>query len=397
MKRALSKLSHSENEKGNLRLFMMMETLRTGGSERQFALLARAFRRGPFDLSLGCMRRRGKFLEGLGEIEEYPVGGSFLTLRALRSIGRLVGVLRRTRVEVALSFDFYTNLMLVPAARLAGVPVVIASQRQLGDLLSPKQRRIQNFIFRRADGVVCNSSAAADQLVKEGVPNSKLTVISNGLPPEAFREVVPALPSVPGVMRIGLIARMNDRSKNHALFLRAAARVASRYLLAEFVLVGDGPFRVECEELADQLGVAPRTRFLGDRQDIPSVLASIDVVVSPSRSESLSNSILEAMAAGRPVVAARVGGNPELVRDGETGLLVAPEDEVALATALETLLASPHLVREWGENARQIARANFTLERARERFEQLYVDLLTKKGLRQAAAKRRPHATGPTI
>ena len=113
----------------NLRLFMMMDSLRTGGSERQFALLARAFRRRPFDLYLGCIQRRGKFLEDLEEIEEYPLGSSFLTLRAQHSLGKLVGFLRRTRIEVAQSFDFYTNLLLVPAARLAGVHVVVASQR----------------------------------------------------------------------------------------------------------------------------------------------------------------------------------------------------------------------------------------------------------------------------
>ena len=373
-----------------LRLFMMIDSLRTGGSERQFALLAGACRRGPFDLYLGCIQRSGKFLEELEEIGEYAVGGSFLTLRALHSLGRIVRLLRRARIEVAQSFDFYTNLMLIPAARLAGVPVVIASQRQLGDLLGPMQRRIQNLVFRLADCVVCNSLAAADQLSREGVPEAKLVVISNGLPLGAFQEAVPALPPEPGVMRIGMIARMNDRAKNHALFLRATAAVARRFPLAEFVLVGDGPFRKEWEELARQLGIDPQTRFLGERYDITSVLASLDVVVSPSRSESLSNTILEAMAAGRPVVATRVGGNPELVRDRETGLLVAPEDEGALANALETLLASPELAREWGENARRIACANFTLDYARERFTQLYIDLLAKKGRPHAVVGARP-------
>ena len=391
MREARSKAAGFLNDDRNLRLFMMMESLRTGGSERQFALLAGAFQRGPFDLYLGCIHRCGKFLEDLGEIGEYPLGGSFLTLRALHSLGRLVGLLRRTRIEVALSFDFYTNLMLIPAARLARVPVVIASQRQLGDLLPPMKRRIQSLVFRLADCVVCNSLAAADRLAREGVPNTELTVIPNGLPPEAFLEAVPALPRDPGVMRIGMIARMSDRAKNQALFLRAAASIASQFPLAEFVLVGDGPFRKEWEELARQLGIGPRTRFFGERHNIASVLAALDVVVSPSRSESLSNVILEAMAAGRPVVATRVGGNPELVRDRETGLLVAPEDEGALETALETILASPALARKWGENARRIARANFTLDHARERFEQLYMDLLAKKGLRQAAVAARLH------
>jgi len=374
-----------------LRLFMMMESLRTGGSERQFALMAGAFRHGPFELYLGCIHRSGQFLEDLGEIGEYPLGGSFLTSRAMHSLARLTALLRRSRIEVAQSFDLYTNLILMPAARLAGVPVLIASQRQLGDLLSPMKRRIQNMVFRLADCVVCNSIAAKDQLAREGVPSAKLTVISNGLPPRAFEDAVPVLPPELGLMRIGMIARMNDRAKNHALFLRAAAIVAGRFPLAEFVLVGDGPFRKEWEKLARHLGIGPQTHFLGERHDVTSVLTALDVVVSPSRSESLSNTILEAMAAGRPVVATRVGGNSELVRDRETGLLVAPENEGALANAIETVLVSPDLAREWGESARRIAQANFTLDRARQRFEQLYVDLLTKKGLRQSDFVRRVH------
>ena len=386
--RAHSKVGRFQSVDGNLRLFMMMDSLRTGGSERQFTLMVRAFRREPLDVYLGCLQRYGKFLEDLGEIGEYPTGGSFLTLRAMHSFGRLTGFLRRIHIEVAHSFDFYTNVMLIPAARLAGVPVVIASQRQLGDLLRPLQRRVQNIVFRFADCVVCNSLAATDQLVRDGVPKTRLRVISNGLPPEAFLEAVPAVTPEPGVMRIGMIARMNDRAKNHALFLRAAARVASRFPLAQFVLVGDGPYRKDWEELAWQLGISPRTHFLGDRHDITSVLAALDVIVSASRSESLSNAILEAMAAGRPVVATRVGGNPELVRDRETGLLVAPDDAGALAAAIEIVLASPFLAREWGENARRIARANFSLDYARERFWQLYIDLLAqKKALRQVAVE----------
>jgi glycosyltransferase involved in cell wall biosynthesis len=363
----------------DLRLFFMMDSLRVGGSERQFALMAGAFRQGLFDVHLGCLQRCGRFLEGLGEIDEFPTGGGFLTLRSLQSFARLVTFLRRNRIEVAQSFDFYTNIILIPAARLAGVPVVLASQRQLGDLLTPMQRRMQNFIFRFADGVVCNSSAASDRLARVGLSAAKLFVIRNGLPQEAFQEAVPALAPEPDVTRIGMIARMNERSKNHAVFLRAAASIAARFPLVQFVLVGDGPFRKEWEDLAKQLGIGPRVRFLGDLQDIPGVLAALDVVVSASRTESLSNAILEAMAAGRPVVATNVGGNPELVRHRETGLLVAPDDEAELANALGTMLSAPALAKAWGANARRIAQANNNLNHARDKFAQLYVSLLAKK------------------
>ena len=134
-----------------------------------------------------------------------------------------------------------------------------------------------------------------------------------------------------------MIARMNTRAKNHSIFLRAAARLHAKYPNLEFVLAGDGPLRGQLEQEAQSLGLGDRAIFLGDRRDIPAVLASLDVSVLPSQSESLSNSILESMAAGVPVVATNVGGNPELITS-ERGFLVEPDNDSALADALDRLL-----------------------------------------------------------
>lgn len=168
-------------------VFLMIDDLQTGGSERQFAALARALCRDSFRVGLGCMRRKGAFLEGMDDIAEFDVGGSFFTLQAQRAYFALARHLRLRRVAVAHSFDFYSNLMLIPVARLAGVPVVIGSQRQLGDLLTGAKRRVQSAVFRLCDRVVCNSRAAADRLLDQGLSESKLVVIPNGLPPRSVR------------------------------------------------------------------------------------------------------------------------------------------------------------------------------------------------------------------
>src|SRR5437667_404866 len=206
--------------------------------------------------------------------------------------------------------------MLIPAARLAGVPVVIGSHRQLGDLLTPLQFRAQNIVLRMCDAIVCNSRAATARLQKSGLGEQKVTVIPNALPHSAFAETIPAMPSEPVVLRIGMIARMNDRSKNHVIFLRAAARLAAKFQCVEFVLVGDGPLRPELETLVRELELGSRVRFLGDRHDIPEVLASLNITVLPSSSESSSNAIVESIAAGIPVVASDVSGNTELEARG---------------------------------------------------------------------------------
>jgi glycosyltransferase involved in cell wall biosynthesis len=369
-------------------VFLMIQSLETGGSERQFAALARSLDPRSFRLYLGCIRQRGPFLDGLGELPEFRLGGSLSGLQSLRSRLRLAQHLRRNDVAIAQAFDFYSNLTLIPAARLARTPVVIGSQRQLGDLLSPAHFRAQACVFRWCDVVVCNSRAAAERLIEAGLPERSVEVIGNGLPSSAFAEIVPALSRSPGVLRVGMIARMNARYKNHRVFLRAAARLHRNLPQLEFLLAGDGPLRPELECEATELGIYDRVRFLGDRRDIPAVLASMDVSVVPSDSESLSNVVLESMAAGVPVVASRVGGNSELVSE-QRGLLVPPDDEAALAAAVERLLNDAALRAELGRNAREYAQANFSMKQMHERYEGLYTRLLVKKNWRASPGRSR--------
>ena len=369
-------------------VFLMINTLETGGSERQFSLLACALGSGDFQIRLGCLKRKGAFLEAVSEIAEFDRGRSFYTFQAQRTSLALGRYLRTHEIVIAHSFDFYANVMLIPAARLAGVPVVIGSHRQLGDLLTSCKYHVQNGLFRLCDRVVCNSRAAADRLLQQGLSERRVVVIPNGLPDEAFAEVGQALPRTPGTLRVGMIARMNDPCKNHSTFLRVAARLSPKFPTLEFLLVGDGPLRPKLEKMALELGLGDRIRFLGERHDLPAVLAAMDISVSLSSSESLSNAILESMAAGVPVVATRVGGNPELVREGETGFLVPPDNEGRFVEALQLLLTEPHLRAEFGQRAKRLARANFGMNRIRDQYQELYATVIAEKLLHQDNAAK---------
>ena len=359
-------------------VFLMVNSLETGGSERQFAALAQSLDPQHFRRSLGCIQKKGSFLALLGEMPEFRLGGSLYGWKSLRTRFRLARHLRRNDIAVAHAFDFYTNLTLIPAARLAGTPVVIGSQRQLGDLLTPAQSRFQTAVLRWADCVVCNSRAAAQGLIDRGLPERRIAVIGNGLPPSAFATAVPALERSPGLLRVGMIARMNARSKNHSAFLRIAASLRDKFPQVQFVLVGDGPLRGELESEAAALGVSRSVLFLGDRRDIPAIMASLDVSVLPSASESLSNAILEAMAARLPVVAYNVGGNPELISDNR-GALVAAGNEQAMAAIVERLLLDASMREQLGGQAQEFTQANFSLKEVRRRYEGLYTDLLARK------------------
>jgi L-malate glycosyltransferase len=359
-------------------VFLMSNSFETGGSERQFAALTRSLDEKLFRLHIGCISKRGDFPDGLDDVAEFPLGGNLYGMRSLRTRVRLARYLRLMRISVAHAFDFYTNLTLIPAARIAGVPVLIGSQRQLGDLLTPAKSRAQLTVLGWCDRVVCNSRAAADRLISQGIPEPRIVVIRNGFPPSTFAPTAPALPQRPGLLRVGMIARMNTLSKNHRMFLRAAACLRSKFSELEFVLVGDGPLRPDFEREAVDLGIRKHVHFLGDRRDIPAVLASIDISVLPSDSESLSNVIIESMAAGVPVVASRVGGNPELIAQSR-GILVTPGDERSLVAEIERLLRDSSMRAELGRNAKKFAQEHFTIAEMRQRHEDLYTNLLVKK------------------
>ncbi len=378
-------------------VFLMTNTLETGGSERQFVTLAHALSRDVFGLHLGCLKRIGPLLAETPGVTEFDLGGSFFTLQAQRARLDLARRLRQDKILIAHAFDFYSNLMLIPTACLARVPVVIGSQRQVGDLLTPRQAAAQMMAFRWCDKVVCNSDAAASGLLARGLSRRKIVIIRNALSPEAFASAVPALPRSSAVIRVGMIARMNHKVKNHAALLRVAARLAPKHPQVEYVLAGDGPLRGSLEAMAERLGIRNSVIFLGDRRDIPSILASIDISVLPSLSESLSNTIIESMAAGKPVVAYRVGGNPELVQDRQTGLLVPLNDEEGLTQAVDALLSNCGMGEEWGKKGREAVFENFSIEKVQAQYQELYLGLLSAKGPRARSRAQIPQeARSPT-
>jgi glycosyltransferase involved in cell wall biosynthesis len=356
----------------------MVNTFETGGSERQFTVLAQNLAPPQFQTHLGCIDRCGPLAHHFPDAPEFPLGGSLYGWQSLRTRLNLARHLRHHRVQVAHAFDFYTNLTLIPAARLARVPVVIGSHRQLGDLLTPAQFRVQAAVFRWSDAVVSNSQAAANRLIAAGLSPNKIAVIGNALPAEVFSAAPAGLSKRPDALRVGMVARMNHRYKNQSGFLRIAARIHQRMPNVEFVLVGDGPLRQELEREAANLGLGASAIFLGDRQDMPAVLASLDVAVNTSDSESLSNVILEAMAAALPVVAYQVGGNSELLSP-QRGALIPAGNEAAFADALQKLLGDSALRQQLGGNARQFAQENFSLDHVRQRYAELYAALLEKK------------------
>jgi glycosyltransferase involved in cell wall biosynthesis len=238
--------------------------------------------------------------------------------------------------------DFYANVFALTGAALARVPLRLGSRR---DILIPQrsagQHRLQSYSYRFAHRVVANSRAAAEQLLREGVSPNAISVIPNGIDRRLYARARSRTPR----RTVTTVANLRAE-KGHDVLIRAAARVTRDIPGAVFQLVGDGPMRDALAVQAESLGISHAVRFLGHREDVPDVLQESDLFVLPSRTEAFPNGVLEAMAAGLPVVASSVGGIPELIRDDENGVLVPVADEDALAAAILSLMREPHRLRE---------------------------------------------------
>lgn len=366
------------------RVMLFTDSFIHGGTERQFVEVARNLDREKFDLRIGCFKARGPFLPDVQQlnvpIHEIPIR-SLYGFHTAAEFVRLVRFLRAQKIELVHTFDFYSNSFVIPAARLAGVPVVMGSVRELVSMRSRLHRMSLGVVTRLAHAVVVNSEAARRAL-DPGLRSRRFRLVHNGVPPDRYRPRVSAteLRRHQGLgpdPLVGVVSALRPE-KGHRLFLDAAAQVAASEPHARFVLVGDGSERSALEAQAKALGLDSRIVFVGDTDDVASWLGALDIVVMPSRAESLSNAVLEAMGAGRPVIATNVGGNPEVVEDGKTGYLVPPADPKTLAERVLALLRDPALRQTMGQAARDRVEQEFTSEKMMERMEAVYEQELSR-------------------
>jgi len=357
------------------RVLFVINDLRRAGAETQLVRLA---------LGLDPMRYEARIV--LLKVENhfaYELGEAGIGVEALHRHGpadldvvrRLVRAIRRFDPDVVHSYLFLANLLTALAARRLRAPALVMAQRSCYEsTLSPVWRWAARLSHRAADRVIVNSRAALAEELAAGLPQDLLVHIPNGIavpvqPPAADRERL-GLPRGP---LVACVAQLSAE-KGHDHLLAAWPEVVRRCPGSRLALIGDGPLRPALVEQARRSGVADRILFAGFQDPAPW-LAAADLFVLPSITEGMPNAILEAMAWARPVVATRVGGVPELVEEGTTGLLVPPGDAAALATALSELLEDPVRRARLGQAGRARVAERFSIERLVEATEDVYARL----------------------
>jgi glycosyltransferase involved in cell wall biosynthesis len=232
---------------------------------------------------------------------------------------------------------------------------------------------------RKVDGVVAISQKISELLIETGVKCDAIRLIYSGVDPRPFKTVANGLNLHPERLVVGMAAVLEER-KGHRLLLEAAWRLKERGCQISYRFAGEGSLKKSLEEATLQLGLNEDVQFLGFVSDMPGFLANVDVVVLPSFFEGLGVSVLEAMAAGKAVIASRVGGLPELVIDAATGFLVEPRDVAGLTSALAKLASDRTLVRKMGQKGRERLEKTFTMEQMARQNEDYYYDLLQTTG-----------------
>jgi L-malate glycosyltransferase len=357
-------------------ILLMVRELNSGGTERQMTETAKALDRSRFDPRVGCFRPaglRGDELRSAGvPIVQFPVP-SLLSVKGAVRIGAYI---RKHAVRLVHTFDTPANIYGVPSARMAGGAVVVSSQRVHRSLWAPMYQHALRLTDRMVDAVVVNCEFMLRHMRdEEKVPAELLQLCYNGIDTGAFHPQRGPLPAAlkGASLVIGVVCGLRPEKAVDTL-LDAFAAVRQPGL--RLAIVGSGECLPALQERARALAILPDCVFEPATPHVPAWLHAIDIFVLPSLSEALSNALMEAMACGCAVAASRVGGNPELVVHGETGLLFEPRDVAGLTAALRLLIADRSLRAKLAQNAAQRIHSRFCLPAAARRMGEIYTALL---------------------
>lgn len=373
-----------------IRIVFCIDSFRVGGTELNAVRTAESLDSTRFDLAVVHLQATGPLrarYEALGiKMYHMPITNLYSPVTAIQG-ARFGRLLRRVNVDIVHTHDLYTNIFAAPWARLLGKCRVISSRRWWFDAPRAGLSTVNRWSYKFADRVLANSPGVAQLLRSERVPAQKIVEVPNFLEESAFHSQDEASRLAirrrwgvaDGAFVVGIVARLTP-VKNHALLLQAASLLDSRF---SFVLIGGGPSRGVLEQQCQKLGISRRVHFIGEVLSEHNLHQYFDISVLCSRSEGFPNSIIEAMAVARPVIATSVGGVPDVV-NYETGVLIDDNSPDQLAAALRLLESDAALRSTLGQSGQQSVRSNFHQKIVMEKLSALYSDVAGTMGLRHS-------------
>ncbi len=369
------------------KITFLITDLDFGGAEQVLYELCRGLAP-KFQIQVLTLKRKGHFaklIEELGvPVKSYGLGQKINPAYVLRLLPVFLSIssdLRKCKPDLVQGILFQGNLMAKLTGKISGSKTILCA--------------IHTFDRARLKAVaeMLTSSLARKYIVVSGalkifcvknysIPADKISVIKNGIP---LPDNVPAQSNLreklgikPGARNIGAIARLH-REKGIDLLVRAFHSLAGEFPDLDLVIIGDGPEKSKLEQMSKNLGISNRVRFAGFLPEPEQYLSLFNLFALPSRIEAMPVALMQAMAAGKAIVAAKVGGVPELMEDGKEGLLVPAEDESALSRAISRLLREPALAMALGAKAKERAGREFGLEQMLESYLALYQELTKER------------------
>jgi glycosyltransferase involved in cell wall biosynthesis len=377
---------------GDKRLLVVTESVGIGGTESHLIRVLCPLAARGWSTTVYCITDRGRRADQLEAAGIRVIGPPCVSFRALSrrdpatialAANRLFWLLRQLRPQIVHFYLPGPYIVGAPLAIATGVPIKIMSRRSLSAYRRrrPLVARIELALHRHMDAVIGNSRAVVTQLQSEGISSNKIHLIYNGIETPAILpdrlEARRQLGLDPGAV-VGLVVANLISYKGHTDLINALGQVSEGLPTGWRMLCAgrDQGLRLKLEALASARGIAANVSFLGEKTNVPVLLAAADFSVLCSWEEGFSNVILESMAARLPMVVTNVGGNPEAVLDGETGFVVPPHDPAALAQALLLLGCDPGLRDRFGEAGEKRAKREFAIERCVDSHNALYHELL---------------------
>ena len=356
----------------------MIDELSSAGTEKHLLGLIQGLDRKLFTPTLVLLRGMSESSRALEPTDCKVVRlglNGFFQIGLIHKTWEFIRLLKALKIDILQMYFPDSTLFGASCGKLAGVPNLIRTRRNAGYWMKPSYRIRSWIVSRLVGSTIANSQASKQSVIQQEFATSEsVVVIRNGINLQEFGDYKPNATATNRPFRIGMLANLRP-VKHVEDFIRSAAFVNTSRQDCVFAIGGEGPMRAELQMLINELGISRNVRLVGTVLNVPEFLSNLDIMVSCSSSEGLSNTVMEGMAAGIPVIATKIPGNQELVKDGETGLLFAPHDTQQLSKLICDLLDDPILSSRLRLNARAMIEEQFGQDTAIQKYQDYYLQM----------------------